>query len=170
MVSSATPARVIRITSSTALRWTANSGAATSTRNSAATAWMMRCFIGVSLIGFSCDTASRMRRLSQFTFHILREETQRRCEIAFLQRGHSVRENGHRRGLEIAYAPRMRHRLFVLTVLLAAATANAQWSQFAANPRHTGNADTLAQPLGRVMADFINDPLVPSETEAIHYA
>ena len=64
----------------------------------------------------------------------------------------------------------MRNRFLALTIVLAAATANAQWSQFAGNPRHTGNADVTAQPLGHVMAEFIHDPLVPSETEAIHYA
>jgi len=64
----------------------------------------------------------------------------------------------------------MQNRLFALAIVLAATAANAQWSQFAGNPKHTGNATVIAQPLGRVMADFINDPLVPSETEAIHYA
>jgi len=65
----------------------------------------------------------------------------------------------------------MRNRLFAVTFALAvAAAANAQWSQFAANPRHTGNADTLAQPLGRVMADIFYDPFLESSPEAIHYA
>jgi hypothetical protein len=64
----------------------------------------------------------------------------------------------------------VRNRLLALTIVLAAATANAQWSQFAGNPRHTGNADILAQPLGHVMADVFYDPLLPSAAEAIHYA
>jgi hypothetical protein len=64
----------------------------------------------------------------------------------------------------------MRNRLFALVIALAATAANAQWSQFAGNPKHTGNTDVSAQPFGRIMADFINDPLVPSETDAIHYA
>jgi outer membrane protein assembly factor BamB len=70
----------------------------------------------------------------------------------------------------------MRNRLFALAITIAAATANAQWSQFAGNSRHTGNADVSAQPLGHVMADIVYDPLVPSELEAgygdllIHYA
>jgi len=73
--------------------------------------------------------------------------------------------------MEIAYPPPMRNRLFAVTfALAAAATANAQWSQFAANPRHTGNADTLAQPLGHVMADIFYDPFLESSPEAIHYA
>src|SRR4051794_472545 len=70
----------------------------------------------------------------------------------------------------------MRHRLFALTIALAAATANAQWSQFAGNPKHTGNAAVVAQPLGHVMANVVHDPLAPSEIDAnsgelfIHYA
>jgi len=64
----------------------------------------------------------------------------------------------------------MRHRLFALTIALVAATANAQWSQFAGNPRHTGNSDILAQPLGHVMADIFYDPFLSSATGAIHYA
>ncbi|HEV7425682.1 MAG TPA: hypothetical protein VGQ46_04890 [Thermoanaerobaculia bacterium] len=70
----------------------------------------------------------------------------------------------------------MRNRLFALTVVLAAATANAQWSQFAGNPKHTGAANVIAQPLGREVADIIHDAFVPQELEAsggdllIHYA
>src|SRR3954451_12473539 len=69
----------------------------------------------------------------------------------------------------------MRHRLFALTIALAAATANAQWSQFAGNAKHTGNASVIAQPLGRVLADVVHDPLAPSEIDAdgelfVHYA
>jgi hypothetical protein len=70
----------------------------------------------------------------------------------------------------------MRNRLFALTIVLAAATANAQWSQFAGNPRHTGDSATIAQPLRNLMADVVYDPLVPSELETnfgellIHYA
>src|SRR3954447_17073046 len=70
----------------------------------------------------------------------------------------------------------MLHRLFVLMIALAAATANAQWSQFAGNAKHTGNAAVIAQPLGRVMADVVHDPLAPFEIDAssgelfIHYA
>lgn len=64
----------------------------------------------------------------------------------------------------------MRNRLFALTIALSAVTANAQWSQFAGNPRHTGNADMLAQPLGHVMADILYDPLLSSASGAIHYA
>lgn len=64
----------------------------------------------------------------------------------------------------------MRNRLFALTFALVAVTANAQWSQFAANPKHTGNADTLAQPLGHVMAHIFYDPFLSSAEGAIHYA
>jgi outer membrane protein assembly factor BamB len=70
----------------------------------------------------------------------------------------------------------MRIRLFALTIVLSAVTANAQWSQFAGNPKHTGNAAVVAQPLGHVLADIIHDPFVPAELEAgggdllIHYA
>jgi len=64
----------------------------------------------------------------------------------------------------------MRNRLFALTIALAAVTANAQWSQFAGNPKHTGNADMHAQPLGHVMADFFYDPFLTSAPGAIHYA
>jgi hypothetical protein len=64
----------------------------------------------------------------------------------------------------------MRTRLFALMIALAAVTANAQWSQFAGNPRHTGNAAVLAQPLGHVMADIFYDPLLSSAPGAIHYA
>ncbi|MEA2327730.1 MAG: hypothetical protein QOE68_2689, partial [Thermoanaerobaculia bacterium] len=70
----------------------------------------------------------------------------------------------------------MRNCLFVLAIALAAAAANGQWSQFAGNPKHTGNADVLAQPLRNLMADVVYDPLVPSELETnsgellIHYA
>jgi len=70
----------------------------------------------------------------------------------------------------------MRHRLFALTIVLAAAAANAQWSQFAGNPRHTGNANVLAQPLRHVLADLIHDPFAQSQIDSnsgelfIHYA
>jgi hypothetical protein len=64
----------------------------------------------------------------------------------------------------------MRNRLFALTIALAAATANAQWSQFAGNPKHTGDAAVFAQPLGHVMADIFYDPLLSSSPGAIHYA
>jgi hypothetical protein len=71
----------------------------------------------------------------------------------------------------------MRNRLFALTIALAAASADAQqWSQFAGNPRHTGDSAVIAQPLRNVMADVVYDPLVPSELDSdsgdllIHYA
>jgi hypothetical protein len=70
----------------------------------------------------------------------------------------------------------MLNRLFALTIALSAVAANAQWSQFAGNPRHTGDAAILAQPLRNVLADVVYDPLVPDELEAnsgellIHYA
>ena len=70
----------------------------------------------------------------------------------------------------------MRHRLFALTILLTAAVADAQWSQFAGNARHTGNANVIAQPLGHVMADVVHDPFAQSEIDSnsgelfIHYA
>ncbi|MGA8810841.1 MAG: hypothetical protein WB973_23455 [Thermoanaerobaculia bacterium] len=71
----------------------------------------------------------------------------------------------------------MLNRLFALTMIaLSAAAAHAQWSQFAGNPRHTGDSAILAQPLRNVLADVVYDPLVPDELEAnsgellIHYA
>src|SRR4051794_4249958 len=70
----------------------------------------------------------------------------------------------------------MRNRLFALAAVLAAATAaDAQWSQFAANSRHTGDAGLIAQPLGHVMADVLHDPLAEWEVSAsgtldLHYA
>jgi len=70
----------------------------------------------------------------------------------------------------------MLNRLFALTIALFAVAANAQWSQFGGNPRHTGDSAILAQPLRNVMADIVYDPLVPSELETnsgellIHYA
>jgi len=69
----------------------------------------------------------------------------------------------------------MRHRLFAL-IVLAAASANAQWSQFAGNQKHTGNANVIAQPLRYVLADLIHDPFAQSQIESnsgelfIHYA
>jgi outer membrane protein assembly factor BamB len=117
-----------------------------------------------------------MRRLSQFSFVIPREKERWRRQEPLLDRGQSVRENGHRRGVEIAYSSPMRNRLFALTIAFAAASANAQWSQFAGNPKHTGNAGVIAQPLGHVMADTVVDPFVTQEIEAgsgelgIHYA
>jgi outer membrane protein assembly factor BamB len=70
----------------------------------------------------------------------------------------------------------MRNHLFALTIALAAATVNGQWSQFAGNARHTGNADVIAQPLGYVVADIVHDPFAPAEINSgsgelfIHYA
>src|SRR3954452_217456 len=70
----------------------------------------------------------------------------------------------------------MRNRLFAVAAVLAAATAaDAQWSQFAANSRHTGDAGTIAQPLGHVMADVLHDPLAEWEVSGsgtldLHYA
>jgi hypothetical protein len=70
----------------------------------------------------------------------------------------------------------MLNRLFALMIAFSAVTANAQWSQFAGNPRHTGDSAILAQPLRNVLADVVYDPLVPSELESnagellIHYA
>jgi outer membrane protein assembly factor BamB len=72
----------------------------------------------------------------------------------------------------------VRRRLFAVTIAFAAAaTAQAQWSQFGGNPLHTSNTTTVAaQPLARVLADFTCDPFVPSEIEAgagdlfVHYA
>src|SRR3954449_682718 len=58
----------------------------------------------------------------------------------------------------------MRNRLFAVAAVFAAATvADAQWSQFAGNSKHTGNAGTIAQPLGHVMADVVHDPFAEWE-------
>jgi len=71
----------------------------------------------------------------------------------------------------------MLRRLFAVTITLAAAaTAHAQWSQFGGNPRHSNNTAVSAQPLARVLADIVHDPLVPFEIQAgsgdlyVHYA
>lgn len=72
----------------------------------------------------------------------------------------------------------MLRRLFAVTIALTAAATptQAQWSQFGGNARHTGNTTVSAQPLARVLADVIHDPLVPYEIEAgsgnlyVHYA
>jgi outer membrane protein assembly factor BamB len=70
----------------------------------------------------------------------------------------------------------MRHRLFALTIVLAAVTADAQWSQFAGNAKHTGNANVIAQPLRNVLADLIHDPFAQAQIDSnsgelfIHYA
>jgi outer membrane protein assembly factor BamB len=68
-------------------------------------------------------------------------------------------------------------RLFVVTIQLAAASAAlAQWPQFGANPRHTGNAAVTAQPLVKTLAEIVPDPLVPEEIDPfsgdlyVHYA
>ncbi|HXH37853.1 MAG TPA: hypothetical protein VNN08_04460 [Thermoanaerobaculia bacterium] len=67
-------------------------------------------------------------------------------------------------------------RLFAVTItLIAAVTAQAQWSQFGGNPGHTGNAAVSAQSLARVLADVVHDPMVPAEIQAgsgnlyVHY-
>ncbi|MDP9360335.1 MAG: hypothetical protein M3P29_02665 [Acidobacteriota bacterium] len=71
----------------------------------------------------------------------------------------------------------MLKRLFAAAIpFAAAATALAQWSQFGANPRHTGNTAVTAQPLVRVLAEVAHDPLVPEEIDPgngnlyVHYA
>jgi outer membrane protein assembly factor BamB len=71
----------------------------------------------------------------------------------------------------------MLRRLFAFTIQFAAAsTALAQWSQFGANARHTGNATIVAQPLVRVLAEVVHDPFVPDEIDPgsgdlfVHYA
>src|SRR5216684_1302711 len=71
----------------------------------------------------------------------------------------------------------MTGRLFAVAVALAVATtAQAQWSQFGGNQRHTGNASVSAQPMARVLADVVHDPFVPSEIDPnsgdlfVHYA
>ncbi|HSY51834.1 MAG TPA: hypothetical protein VLC46_23730 [Thermoanaerobaculia bacterium] len=71
----------------------------------------------------------------------------------------------------------MLRRLFAVTITLAAAaTTQAQWSQFGGNASHSSNTAVSAQPLARVLADIVHDPLVPSEIEAgsgdlyVHYA
>ena len=59
----------------------------------------------------------------------------------------------------------MRNRLFAVAIaVVAAGTAQAQWSQFAGNQRHTGNNSTvIAQPLLHTLADVVHDPFAPSE-------
>ncbi|HXH94506.1 MAG TPA: hypothetical protein VNN25_23210, partial [Thermoanaerobaculia bacterium] len=71
----------------------------------------------------------------------------------------------------------MLKRLFAVTIQLAAtASALAQWSQFGANQRHTGNSSVVGQPLVRTLADVVHDPLVPDEIDPgsgdlfVHYA
>src|SRR5258706_841109 len=72
----------------------------------------------------------------------------------------------------------MIRRLFAVTIAFAAAATptQAQWSQFGGNARHTGNTTVSAQPLARVLADVVHDPLVPYEIQAgsgnlyAHYA
>src|SRR5258706_14663167 len=71
----------------------------------------------------------------------------------------------------------MIRRLFAVAIAFATVTTiQAQWSQFGGNPRHTGNAAVVAQPLARVLADVIHDPFVPFEIQVgsgnlyVHYA
>jgi hypothetical protein len=53
--------------------------------------------------------------------------------------------------------------------------ASAQWSQFGANPKHTGSVAVAAQPLLHLFSDITYDPFVPQEQEAaggdllVHY-
>jgi outer membrane protein assembly factor BamB len=56
--------------------------------------------------------------------------------------------------------------LFALTIqFAAAASALAQWSQFGANERHTGNSSVVGQPLVRALAEVVHDPLVLDEID-----
>ena len=71
----------------------------------------------------------------------------------------------------------MLKRLFAVTIqFAAAASALAQWSQFGANQRHTGNTSVVGQPLVKTLADVVHDPLVPDEIDPgtgdlfVHYA
>jgi len=41
------------------------------------------------------------------------------------------------------------------------------WPQWAQNPQHTGFANVIGQPLNRILADVIYDPLVPAEMAAV---
>ena len=155
MVSSATPARVMRITSSTALRCTANSGAATSTRNSAATAWMMRCFIGVSLMDSGCDTrfahaTAEPARVSDSA----RETTAAVAASAPRSRTERPRKRAsYRPEIAIGCAdaksficgddrPRRRHRERAVVAVRRQCEAHRR--------------DAIAQPLGHVMADVLH--------------
>jgi outer membrane protein assembly factor BamB len=68
----------------------------------------------------------------------------------------------------------MSRSLFAFAVALASvATADAQWSQFGGNARHTSSAALPAQPLVRVLADVTDDPFVPDEIQngdlLVHY-
>src|ERR1700752_4937217 len=52
-------------------------------------------------------------------------------------------------------------------MLLAEGFAHAQfWPQWALNPQHTGQVGVAGQPLDRILADIIYDPLVPDEKAA----
>jgi outer membrane protein assembly factor BamB len=71
----------------------------------------------------------------------------------------------------------MLRRLFAVTIqFAAAASALAQWSQFGANQRHTGNTSVVGQPLVRTLAEVVHDPFVPDEIDPgsgdlhVHYA
>jgi outer membrane protein assembly factor BamB len=53
----------------------------------------------------------------------------------------------------------------VIITFGAAALADAQWSQFAANGQHSGNAALIAQPPVRRLADVTYDPYVADEID-----
>jgi hypothetical protein len=64
--------------------------------------------------------------------------------------------------------PRARLLLFLVIVALAVSIPAAQapgpfWPQWGANPQHTGFVTVAGQPLNRITADIIYDPLVPQE-------
>jgi hypothetical protein len=54
----------------------------------------------------------------------------------------------------------------VLALSVTCAWAQLSWPQWALNPQHTGQVDVPAQPLNRIIAANVFDPLVPQEKAA----
>jgi len=57
--------------------------------------------------------------------------------------------------------PLTRRAVFLL--FLAAASANAQWTQLGRDPQHSGAVPNAAQPMSAILADFVYDPFVAAE-------
>src|SRR5262249_48182164 len=64
-------------------------------------------------------------------------------------------------------ARRIRSIVIAISILAAPMLAFAQfWPQWALNPQHTGQVGVAGQPLNRILASIVYDPLVPVEMAA----
>ena len=126
-----------------------------------------------------CDTASRMRRLSQLAFRdSSREKPLWRSPLPLLDRGQSVRENGHRNRREnrvglrgcsdrlfaLTIAPRRGHRERAVVAVRRQSAAHRQLR------RHRAAAGATCWPTSSTIRSFRSSSKATPANCSIHYA